>query len=242
VTEARPSPAAASTSETARPVVTASGVTRIYRGLGPDVTAVRNASWELGHGMRVAVTGPSGSGKSTLLYLMAGFDTPTSGSIRWRAMVEDPQAHPLKVGFVFQGANLIPNLDVGENIALPMLFAGIDETVAASRAGDAAAALRIADVITKLPQELSGGQAQRVAVARALAAEPALILADEPTGQLDHDSAAEVVEVLLQACTRTGAALVVATHDPLVAGRLPHQWTMRDGFLETDAPLEQVRA
>jgi ABC-type lipoprotein export system ATPase subunit len=123
-----------------------------------------------------------------------------------------------------------------------MLFAGIDETVAASRAGDAAAALRIADVITKLPQELSGGQAQRVAVARALAAEPALILADEPTGQLDHDSAAEVVEVLLQACIRTGAALVVATHDPLVAGRLPHQWTMRDGFLETDAPLEQVRA
>lgn len=242
MTEARPSPAAASTSETARPVVTASGVTRTYRGLGPDVTAVRNASWELGDGMRVAVTGPSGSGKSTLLYLMAGFDTPTSGSIRWPAMVEDPQAHPLKVGFVFQGANLIPNLDVGENIALPMLFAGIDETVAASRAGDAAAALRIADVITKLPQELSGGQAQRVAVARALAAEPALILADEPTGQLDHDSAAEVVEVLLQACIRTGAALVVATHDPLVAGRLPHQWTMRDGFLETDAPLEQVRA
>jgi putative ABC transport system ATP-binding protein len=216
--------------------VTASGVTRTYRGLGPDVAAVRNASWELGDGMRVAVTGPSGSGKSTLLYLMAGFDTPTSGSIRWPAMVEDPQAHPLKVGFVFQGANLIPNLDVGENIALPMLFGGIDETVAASRAGDAAAALRIADVITKLPQELSGGQAQRVAVARALAAEPALILADEPTGALDSQSAEDIL-ALFEDLNRDGRTLCVVTHAREVAERARRLIVLRDGAVVEDTGL-----
>jgi ABC-type lipoprotein export system ATPase subunit len=226
---------AASSRHSGLPVVVANGVTRTYRPTGSPVTAVQDATWVLEQGMQVALTGPSGSGKSTLLYLIAAFDTPTSGTISWPALVKDMYGHPQHVGVVFQGASLIATLDVNENIALPLLFAGVGESEAGRRAARAAAQLSIADVATKLPQELSGGQAQRVAIARAVAAEPALILADEPTGKLDQHSAAAVIDVLLHASTRTGAALVVATHDPRVADRLRHRWTMCDGRLDTGA-------
>jgi ABC-type lipoprotein export system ATPase subunit len=178
---------------------------------------------------RIAVTGPSGSGKSTLLHLMAGLEAPTAGSVSWPGLGGDPHGHPGRVGVVFQGASLLPALDVTENVALPLLLADTDEAAAAARAAGSLLRVGIGELAGKLPEELSGGQAQRVAVARVLAARPSLILADEPTGQLDHHSAAQLVDVLLQASDELGAALVVATHDPLVAARLPTQWTMRDG-------------
>lgn len=231
----RPGPGAdaITVSQTDRPVVIGRHVTRTYRAHGSQVTAVHDASWVLGQGMRVALIGPSGSGKSTLLYLLAGFDNATSGSIAWPALSNDPGVRRQRIGVVFQGASLVPTLDVTENIALPILFTGVTSAAATRRAQEVAAQLGIEDVKDKLPQEISGGQAQRVAIARALAAQPAMILADEPTGQLDHNSAGSVIDVLVAVSLATGAALIVATHDPLIASRLPHSWTMRDGRLDT---------
>jgi putative ABC transport system ATP-binding protein len=140
---------------------------------------------------------------------------------------------------VFQGPSLLPALDVAENVALPLLLDGTTESDAADRAIGALQRLGIGELARQLPHELSGGQSQRVAVARVLAAAPRLILADEPTGQLDHVAAAMVIDVLLQATQELGAALIVSTHDPLVAARLPDQWTMHDGSLSTAEALTQ---
>jgi len=192
-------------------------------------------------GTRVALTGPSGSGKSTLLHLMAGLETPTAGTVSWPGLGGHPLAVPGRIGVVFQGPSLLPALDVVENVALPLLLADVTEDEATAQAVAALDLLAIGDLARKLPEQLSGGQAQRVTVARALAACPALILADEPTGQLDHEAAALVIEVLLHATTALDAALVVSTHDPLIAQRLPTRWAMRDGTLSA-ATMTGARA
>jgi ABC-type lipoprotein export system ATPase subunit len=192
-------------------------------------------------GTRVALTGPSGSGKSTLLHLMAGLETPTAGTVSWPGLGGHPLAVPGRIGVVFQGPSLLPALDVVENVALPLLLADVTEDEATAQAVAALDLLAIGDLARKLPEQLSGGQAQRVTVARALAARPALILADEPTGQLDHEAAALVIEVLLHATTALDAALVVSTHDPLIAQRLPTRWAMRDGTLSA-ATMTGARA
>jgi putative ABC transport system ATP-binding protein len=132
---------------------------------------------------------------------------------------------------VLQGPSLLPPLDVRENVALPLLLAGADEREAGTRADDAMRLVGVADLAHQLPEELSGGQAQRVAVARVVAMRPALVLADEPTGQLDHATGAHVLDVLEAAADAVGAALVLTTHDPAVAARLVGRWTMRDGRL-----------
>jgi putative ABC transport system ATP-binding protein len=135
------------------------------------------------------------------------------------------------VGLVFQAPSLIPSLTVLENVELPLLFADCDPDQARSRAADALALLDLETIREDLPQELSGGQAQRAVIARVIAARPRLILADEPTSQLDRDNADHVAEVLLRASDAIGAALVVATHDPTIAGRLRQRWPMQDGRL-----------
>jgi putative ABC transport system ATP-binding protein len=209
-------------------------VTRTH-GTGPTaVTAVRGVSRTLLPGMQVALTGPSGSGKSTLLHLLAGLDAPTSGTIAWPGLDGSPFGRPGVVGMVFQGPSLLPPLDVTENVALPMLLAGAGEGEARERAQQALRSVGLAELGSRLTDELSGGQAQRVAVARALATRPRVILADEPTGQLDSAHAAEVAALLLEAATRLGAALVLATHDMTLAGRLPEQWHMADGRMITE--------
>jgi ABC-type lipoprotein export system ATPase subunit len=206
-------------------------VARTYGAGVNAVVAVHAVSCTVLPSTRIALTGPSGSGKSTLLHLMAGLETPTAGHLEWPAFGGHPLGHPGRVGVVFQGPSLLPALDVTENVTLPLLFADTGEAEATRRAVDALRRLGIGELANKLPEELSGGQAQRVAIARVLAARPRLILADEPTGQLDHQSAATVLDVLLQASDELGAALVVSTHDPLIAQRLPGSWTMRDGRL-----------
>jgi len=216
----------------ATPSVVCEDVARTY-GTGPTaVVAVYGVSCTVPPGSRIALTGPSGSGKSTLLHLMAGLETPTSGTIAWPALDGHPHGHPGCVGVVFQGPSLLPALDIAENVALPLLLADVEEGEAARRASDALHRLGIDDLADKLPEQLSGGQVQRVAVARVLASRPRLILADEPTGQLDHHAAQLVVDVLLQASAELGASLVVATHDPIIAERLEVQWTMRDGRID----------
>ncbi|MGH3625510.1 MAG: ABC transporter ATP-binding protein [Sciscionella sp.] len=190
--------------------------------------------------MRIALSGPSGCGKSTVLHMMAGVETPTAGTVDWPGLEHRPPC-PSSVGIVFQSPNLLPELDVVENVALPMLLAGTAERAAVRRAHEALADVGVAAMATKLPEELSGGQAQRVAVARALAPRPRLILADEPTGQLDHDTALRVISALLSAADSAKAGLLVATHDAVVAARLTVHWGMRDGTMTTGAlPLVEV--
>jgi putative ABC transport system ATP-binding protein len=190
--------------------------------------------------MRVALTGASGSGKSTLLHLMAGLDRPTTGEISWPALGGKPQERPGLVGIVFQGPSLLPPLSVTENAALPLLLGGTAPEQATARAIAALSTLGIAELGGKLPEELSGGQAQRVAVARVLAARPRLILADEPTGQLDAAHAAQVADVLVEIAAELDAGLVIATHDPAVACRLAHRWRIHDGALSTSDESEET--
>jgi putative ABC transport system ATP-binding protein len=203
------------------------------RGVGA-VVAVHGATCSIHAGELIAVVGASGSGKSTLLHLVAGLEVPTAGRIS-RAPVVD--AGSGGVGLVFQGPSLIPALDVTENVALPLVLAGRDEQEAGERATAALRLVGVAGLARKLPDELSGGQAQRVAVARALAARPRLILADEPTGQLDATTAQHTIDALLAAAEATGAALVITTHDPRVAARMAQRWQMHAGRLTTDGDL-----
>jgi ABC-type lipoprotein export system ATPase subunit len=212
-------------------LVRAVGVARTFGRGASAVVAVHGASCEIAAGARLALTGPSGSGKSTLLHLLAGLDEPTAGTITWPALGGRRQLRPGPVGVVFQGPSLLPPLDVSENVALPLLLAGRPEGEAVAAAHRALSRLGLDELAAKLPEELSGGQAQRVAVARVLAGQPRLILADEPTGQLDHRNGAVVIDALLEAAGALGAALVVATHDLLVADRFADRWSMTDGRL-----------
>ncbi|MGW5462198.1 ABC transporter ATP-binding protein [Streptomyces sp. NPDC003996] len=190
------------------------------------VVAVHGANLEIGSGDRLAVVGPSGSGKSSLLHLLAGLEQATSGTVRRATFLG-----PYDIGLVFQGDSLIPALNVVENTALPLVLADRPESEAQQAALAALTLVDAADLADRLPEEISGGQAQRVAVARVLAQSPRLILADEPTGRLDHATGGRVLDALLTAADHTGAALVVTTHDPAVAARLTTRRAMRDGRL-----------
>ena len=211
------------------------GVARTH-GRGATATvALAPTDCELWAGDRVALTGPSGSGKSTLLYLMAGLDTPTTGEIDWPAIGARDALRPLRVAMIFQGPSLLAPLTVVENVALPLILGGSEERGAQQRAHRALDELGLSELAAKLPEEISGGQAQRVAIARAVAGTPQLILADEPTGQLDAANGAAVIEVLLKASQRSGAGLVVSTHDDAVADALPGRWDIHNGELTARA-------
>jgi ABC-type lipoprotein export system ATPase subunit len=221
------------------PLVRCVGAARTY-GRGDAATvALEPTDCEVLPGARVALMGPSGSGKSTLLHLMAGLDDPTLGAVEWPAIGAREALRPGPVGIVFQGPSLLPPLTVEENVALPRILAGESDLAAHAEARNSLELLELLELADKLPEEISGGQAQRVAVARAVTGEPRLILADEPTGQLDQASGRAVVDVLLAAAEHTGAALVIATHDPRVAERLPDRWQMVSGSLRR---LERVPA
>ena len=159
---------------------------------------------------------------------------PHAGLARLRAGLDGgPVGRPGLAGLVFQGPSLLPPLDVTENVALPRILAGDDDGTAHEAARAALESVGVEALVAKLPDELSAGQLQRVAIARVLAARPALILADEPTGKLDHNNAERVITVLLDTASAIGAAVIIATHDPAVATRLPDRWVMRDGRLLT---------
>jgi ABC-type lipoprotein export system ATPase subunit len=214
-------------------VVLCEGAARTY-GSGPTATvALEPTDCTVCAGARLALVGPSGSGKSTLLHLMAGLDRPTLGSVSWPAIGDRDALRPGPVAVIFQGPSLLAPLTVIENVALPLILAGEAEHDARGEAITALALVGLIDLADKLPEEISGGQAQRVAVARALVGRPRLILADEPTGQLDRASGAAVVDVLLAAADHAGAALVISTHDRTVADRLPERWALSAGRLTT---------
>ncbi len=210
-------------------------VARTYGSGRTANVALHGTSCEVAEGDRIAIVGPSGSGKSTLLHLMAGLDRATAGTVEWPALGPLECLRPGPVAVIFQGPSLLGPLDVVENVALPLLLGGATEAEATDAARRALARLDLVSLADKLPEELSGGQAQRVAVARALAGVPRFILADEPTGQLDHVTGAQVVDVLVAAADDCGAALVVATHDLTVADRLRQRWHLVDGRLQLPA-------
>ncbi|TMK19714.1 MAG: ATP-binding cassette domain-containing protein [Actinobacteria bacterium] len=216
------------------PLVRAVSVARRY---GASVDAMRQATFEVHRRDAVALVGPSGSGKSTLLHLIAGLDRPTSGEIAWPALGPVEVLRPQHVGVAFQGPSLLPPLNVVENVALPLLLAGMPEPDATTLASEMIGRFDLDMVGDKLPEELSGGQAQRANVARALVARPALVLADEPTGQQDRASVQRVLDVVIAIVEQTGAALLVATHDPAVAERLRVRWSVSAGELDTGASL-----
>ncbi|MFE2269950.1 ATP-binding cassette domain-containing protein [Streptomyces lavendulae] len=199
-------------------------------GNGPTArAAVNSATCEVHAGDRISITGPSGSGKSTLLHLMADVEQPTAGEISWPGLPRVP-AHG-QVGVVLQGPTLVPALSVAENAALPLVLAGVPRERAHLRALHCLAVVAAAELAHKMPAELSGGQARHVAIARTLATSPRLILADDPTGDLDGATGRRVIDVLFAAADEAGAALVVTTRDPAVAGRLRKRWAMHDGRL-----------
>ena len=211
-------------------------VTKRYETVAGAVRAVDGASLRVEAGTGLAITGPSGCGKSTLLGLMGGLDVPTTGrvSIGGREISTLPELELARVrrheiGLVFQSDNLLPFLTVTENVSLQLSMD--DPGDGDARSLELLGGLGLAEEATKFPDQLSGGQRQRVAVARALIHRPTLIVADEPTGSLDAESAIVVVDLLLAARRASGATLVLVTHDPAVAERLDRTVRMLDGRL-----------
>ncbi len=208
---------------------------RTYRRSNTPVVALVSATCAIMPGDRIALVGPSGSGKSALLHLLGGLDTPTSGILTWPALGARETLRPGKIGFVFQTQSLLAPMTVIENVEIPLLLGQVSAEKARATALDMLELIGLESLAEKLPEELSGGQAQRVAVARALACRPKLILADEPTGQLDHPTAQHLFDVLLAALEGTDTALLVATHDMTVAERMHTVWRMQHGTLEVHA-------
>lgn len=207
---------------------------------GIHTLALNHVSFALAEGESVAVMGPSGSGKSTLLHSLAGIIKPTGGSVAFRGAnltaMSDADRTKLRrgaFGFVFQSGQLLPELPAVENIALPMMLGGMDYRSATDAAMLWLERLGLRALATHRPGEMSGGQMQRIAIARALAAQPAVIFADEPTGALDQTTGHEIMSILMRTARQTGAAVVVVTHDSNVAAFCDATVTMRDGRLSS---------
>ncbi|MBU4461320.1 MAG: ABC transporter ATP-binding protein [Verrucomicrobia bacterium] len=211
---------------------------KTYRIGEVDVCALRGVSLEIERGGFWAIMGPSGSGKSTLMNLIGCLDRPTSGRY-WLdgTNVEDLEDDELSayrlrhLGFVFQSFNLIPQLTVRENIELPMYYRGVGPAESAARAEELAELVGLADRLSHRPSELSGGQCQRVAIARALANDPPVILADEPTGNLDSRTGEQIMDILV-GLHREGRTVILVTHELRVAGFAQRRLWLKDGAIE----------
>jgi putative ABC transport system ATP-binding protein len=217
-------------------------VEKTYTGGEAPVHALRGVSFTLGSGDFVALMGPSGCGKSTLLHLCGAMDRPSAGQIRFNdqslAALDDRRLTLVRreqVGFVFQFFNLLPTLTLADNIALPILLAGVPAREAESRARALAERVGIAHRLRHYPQQVSGGEMQRAAVARALVHRPTLLIADEPTGNLDSGNGATVMALLAELNREMGITVLLATHAPDVAAAARRTLYMRDGRL-VDTP------
>jgi putative ABC transport system ATP-binding protein len=234
------------------PIVEAKGLTKVYGSGDTAVIALDRVDLSVEPGEFVAVMGPSGCGKSTLLNLLGGLDTPTSGEIQIDgtdvASMTDNEITKLRrhrFGFVFQFFNLIPVLNAVENAALPLTLDGVAPAQGRAKAEEWLRRVGLGDKLYNRPDQLSGGQQQRVAVARALVTDPALLLADEPTGNLDSRSSAEIADLLKQASGEWGRAILMVTHDPRIAAHAGRIVFMQDGRVLQDARVsspEEARA
>ena len=224
---------------------------KTYRLGNVTVNALRGVNLTLYQAEFVVVTGPSGSGKTTLLNIIGTLDKPSAGTVSIDGQnitnLKDGQLTKLrrhKIGFVFQFHNLIPVLTALENVELPLLTAGVKPKAAKERAALMLERVGLKERFSHLPDELSGGEQQRVAIARALANHPKIILADEPTGDLDTKTGTEIVQIMYEAAKRENASVLVVTHDPVVADRAEKLFEMRDGVIAKGAqqhPRESYR-
>ena len=224
------------------PAIELRGVERTYRvGLPEAVPALRDIDWSIAPGEFVSVEGPSGCGKTTLLNLLGLLDAPTAGEVRWdgtpvgnRSDRERARLRLEGVGFIFQRFYLLPTLTALENVELPMRALRVPRAERTRRAGELLAEVGLRGKERAFPHQLSGGEEQRVAVARALANRPGLLLADEPTGELDSGNAGAILALLEKVRQDREATLVLVTHNPEVAGRARRHVTMRDGRIALD--------
>jgi putative ABC transport system ATP-binding protein len=224
------------------PAIEAVDVTRTYRLGANPVHALRGVSIRVDPGEYAAIVGPSGSGKSTLMHLLGLLDRPTAGVIsvegRDATGISDTELAELRnetIGFVFQSFQLLSRTTAVDNVALPLLYRGIRKAERRRRAAAALDAVGLGNRLTHKPSQLSGGEQQRVAIARALVGEPQLLLADEPTGNLDTRTGREVMDILNRLNAERGVAVVLVTHDREIASHARRQVHMRDGAIESDS-------
>jgi predicted ABC-type transport system involved in lysophospholipase L1 biosynthesis ATPase subunit len=212
-------------------ILEASGVAKAF-GTGPTrIPVLRAVDLALAAGESLAIRGESGSGKSTLLHLLAGLDVPDAGSIRWGASAPDPSRRSRYLGLVCQSFHLVPELDALGNVLLAARMLGAPDIATRQRAEALLGQVGLAGRARHLPSQLSGGERQRVAVARALINRPRLLLADEPTGNLDEHTGEAVIDLLVGLCAATGTALVLVTHNAAHAARCRGTRTLHDGVL-----------
>ena len=220
-------------------VLIAERLSKSFTQGGREIEVLAGVDLKVQHGESVAILGVSGSGKSTLLHLLAGLDKADSGVVKLAgdnlAMLTERELGSLRnrhVGFVYQFHHLLSEFDARENVAMPMLIAGEDRQLALEKAADLLARVNLDARLDHRPSALSGGERQRVAIARALATDPAVVLADEPTGNLDEDNANQIHELLLSLSEETGTALVVVTHNQEFAERMQVTRRLHGGVLE----------
>ena len=219
-------------------IVAIENLCKVYQLGSLELLALRDLDLSIEQGEYLAIMGPSGSGKSTLLNMIGCLDTPTSGTYQLGgedvSKLDDDELSIIRgsrIGFVFQSYNLIAQLNVAENIEVPMFYQGFSERDSAERARELAAMVGLGDRIKHRPSELSGGEQQRVAIARALANEPLIILADEPTGNLDSESGSEIMDILDDLHKR-GTTLIIVSHDEHIAARAERTIYLLDGQIE----------
>ena len=229
-------------------LIQAENLTKVYGTGDTAVTALNHIKLNVNPGEFVAVMGPSGCGKSTLLHLLGGLDRPTDGSVsideQPLAKMSDNEITKLrrrKIGFVFQFFNLIPILSSVENAALPLLLDGVNSAKAKDKAKEWLTKVGLGERMSNRPDQLSAGQQQRVAIARALITDPVLVLADEPTGNLDTKSADEIAALLKQVAKTWGRAVLMVTHDPRIAAYADRIVFLKDGTIVNETQLESKR-
>ncbi len=229
------------------PVLRLEGVSKVYNG-GTPFTALDSVSLEVEEGEFAAIVGASGSGKSTLLHLLGCLDRPTKGELyvggRALSIMSDDEVADIRrdnIGFVFQAFNLAPNLSVFQNVELPLMIANMPKEKRAARVREALEGVGLWDKAESMPSQLSGGQKQRAAIARALANNPKIILADEPTGNLDSKSSREIMGRIEQLSRKGGITVLLVTHDERLASESGRVIRIADGKIESDVRKKGIR-
>lgn len=230
------------------PLLVCKDLCKCYQDGKISTNVLKNISFSINKSEMMAILGSSGSGKSTLLHLLGGLDTPTSGDVifdgkKISSLSTNGRAElrNQKLGFIYQFHHLLPDFTALENVMMPLLIGGMTRVKAQQKASEMLAAVGLSHRVNHRPAELSGGERQRVAIARAIVNEPALVLADEPTGNLDLHNADVIFDLLMDLNRQKGTAFLVVTHDLRLAGRLTRQLEMRDGYLQDDPSLMGVQ-